>query len=189
MARRPKADWNKAAAAFSEALYDAGKQLKKQGETMLTRACENWLDKTDQEWPKDYGDQYHPWFTGTLHDSIATRVADNGRTVSVRYMKRAAIANTRASQAETGTRDYDKIVGYQFGRLFMGNYGRSVANRKGIVAQMTIGVPYAQYVDSKAVKGSHGNHEGYINELQVSFITDVEDEIVNVRDLIVKARV
>ena len=42
--------WNKFYSAFSEALLDCGEQFKKQGETMMTKAMEQWFVEYDEEW-------------------------------------------------------------------------------------------------------------------------------------------
>lgn len=185
MANLNSATWNKCYAAFSEALIDAGQQVTKQGATMLTRACEDWLDKTDKEWPRPHGDHDHPWLTGTLHDSIATRIADGKHTISARYMSASATGNQSATADETGTRDYGNIVGAQFGRLMMGRASR--VSQDALAAQMTIGVPYAQFVDSNKAEG-HGDHSGYINDLQVDFISSMEGAILPVRNFIFRPR-
>lgn len=187
--------WNKTAAALSMALSDAGKQLTKQGATILTRACENWLEQTDAEWPRPYGDHEHPWLTGNLHDSIGTRVAIGNHTVSQRFMKQAAEEATNASAEETGTRDYNHIIGAQFGRLFIGRMGR--VSQSAIVAQMGIGVPYAQYVDkggrvatdSDGNTQGHGDHGGYIGYLQSEFEDAINLELDKVRNFVIRPKV
>ena len=189
-------EWNKTYAAFSEALLDCGEQLTKQGETMMVRACEKWLKKVDSEWPTTVvrrgksqmgGDREHPWDTGTLHDSISCRISDNNRTIGIRYMTKRAESGAyqTATEDETGTRDYDHIVGTTFGRLMAGRASR--VNVPGTQGQMFIGVPYAQAVNET------WQHEGFINDLQVDFISTIEDEFgpkgnTFFRNLIVRPR-
>ena len=176
---RFSAKWNKFASAFSEALIDCGEQLTKQGETIMIRGCEEWLKKTNAEWPHSTsvvtrnlrtqnfgGDHDHPWYTGQLHDSVAVRVADGNRIIATRYMPASATSPQTATAEEAG-RDYDRIIGQQFGILMAGRASRVA--QKGTNAQMFIGVPYAQWVNEQP------RHEGFINELNVQFISFLED--------------
>lgn len=163
---RFSAKWNKFTSTFSEALIDCGEQLTKQGETVMIRGCEEWLKKTDDEWPTDWGDHDHPWYTGTLHDSLSVRVADGNRIIATRYMPAKATGPQTATAEEAG-RDYDRIIGQQFGILMAGRASRVA--QKGTNAQMFIGVPYAQWVNEQP------RHEGFINELNVQFISFLED--------------
>ena len=182
---RFSAKWNKFASAFSEALIDCGEQLTKQGETVMIRGCEEWLKKTDAEWPHSTtvtrigwgannvssrsfgGDHDHPWYTGQLHDSVAVRVADGNRIIATRYMPAKATGGPQTATAEEAGRDYDRIVGQQFGILMAGRASRVA--QKGTNAQMFIGAPYAQWVNEQP------RHEGFINELNVQFISFLED--------------
>lgn len=176
---RFSAKWNKFASASSEALIDCGEQLTKQGETIMIRGCEEWLKKTNAEWPHSTsvvtrnlrtqnfgGDHDHPWYTGQLHDSVAVRVADGNRIIATRYMPASATSPQTATAEEAG-RDYDRIIGQQFGILMAGRASRVA--QKGTNAQMFIGVPYAQWVNEQP------RHEGFINELNVQFISFLED--------------
>lgn len=176
---RFSAKWNKFTSAFSDALIDCGEQLTKQGETVMIRGCEEWLKKTNAEWPHSTsvvtrnlrtqnfgGDHDHPWYTGQLHDSVAVRVADGNRIIATRYMPASATSPQTATAEEAG-RDYDRIIGQQFGILMAGRASRVA--QKGTNAQMFIGVPYAQWVNEQP------RHEGFINELNVQFISFLED--------------
>lgn len=186
--------WNKFRSAFSDALIDCGQQLTKQGETIMVRGCEEWLKKTDNEWPKDNmqrykkrqfgGDHDHPWDTGTLHDSVFVRIADGNRIIATRFMPPSATGPQTATAAEAG-RDYSNIVGAQFGRAMAAGTNR--VRQHGTNAQMFIAVPYAQAVDNQ------WQHEGYINNLNVDFISYLEDLFVAkgnpyFKNLIVKPR-
>lgn len=198
---RFSAKWNKFTSAFSEALIDCGEQLTKQGESIMTRGCEEWLDKTDNEWPHGTtvtrigwgpnnvnkrsfgGDHDHPWYTGTLHDSVFVRVADGNRIIATRFMPSKATGPQSATAEEAG-RDYERIVGQQFGALMAGRASR--VKQTGTNAQMFIGVPYAEWVNEMP------SHEGFIRELNVQFISYLEDyfELNNgrFRKLIVRPR-
>lgn len=160
--------WNKFRTAFSVALLDAGKMVSRRGETELLQAADEWLEKTDSEWPKSEslafstgGDDMHPWYTGTLHDSISIRIAENMRTIGLRFMPRAAIANQTATAEDAG-RDYDNIRGYIEARLVAGRAGG--VRQQGLQSQLFIGAPYAQKVNEMP------EHSGFIENLQKDFV-------------------
>ena len=170
------AEWGNTYKGFSKALTEAGKILTKQGGTILTRACEDWLKEQDEQWPHSSvgtsyksgyhgGDHYHPWYTGNLHDSIATRVADNNRTISIRLMEPRAVVRQGAIAADVG-RDYDNIVGAAFGRMAAVRSGR--LNFPGVQAILVVGVPYAEKVDEM------DTHQGYIKEFERDFASTME---------------
>lgn len=202
MAKGFSANWNKFYSAFSEALLDCGHQFTKQGETMLLNECEAHLQRLNEAWLNDrayyrrsirnpfngkqvvsdlVGSNLHPWFTGTLHDSISASVAEGNRTIGVRYMPRAASGAQFATSAEAG-RDYSTIVGSSFGAL---TAGRATRVPEGAVsARLLIGVPYAQFVNEME------EHEGFINTLQSEFISDIRDVFAEqkIRNLIIRPK-
>lgn len=177
------AKWNKFTKAFSEALIDCGEQLTPLGEKIMIRGCEEWIAKTDSEWPhstsvtrigwgahnvktrKFGGDKMHPWYSGQLHDSISVRVADGNRVIATRYMPQKGVGYQTATAEEAG-RDYDKIVGRQFGVLMAGRASR--VKQSGTNAQMFIGVPYADKVNEMP------RHEGFADELYAQFVSYLE---------------
>lgn len=207
MATSYSAKWNKFYSAFSEALLDCGHQFTKQGETMLANAAEEHLKKLDDAWLADkhpmdrwvtdrrtgravYGDAIgshnHPWFSGTLHDSISVRIAEGGRTVAVRFMPSAAVDNQFADPEPPYNtwvpRYYPEIEGASFGRLMAGRASQIKPN--AISAQMFIGAPHAQHVNMLP------DHEGYIETMQAEFISDIEDVFAEqkIRNLIIRPR-
>lgn len=161
------ARWNKAYSGFSEALLDCGEQLTKQGEIIMTHQAEKFLTQLDENWPRPGGDHDHPWWTGTLHDSIAVRVADKSRTIALRFMEPDASRPQTATEEETGIRDYDKIVGTVYGRITAARGSR--VRQSGTVAQLFVGVPYAQRVNAD------WKHEGFLDEMNTQFISFMED--------------
>ena len=188
--------WNKCYSAFSEALLDCGEQFKKQGETMMTKALEQWFVEYDEEWrshlrahERTYregnhivfgefeGDQSFPWFSGTLHDSIAGRIADGRKTIAIRFMPSGP-----ASDNQFVGDQYPDINGVIFGRLMAGRATR--VPQTATVAQIFVGVPYAQKVDESP------KHKGYLNDMEVSFISAMEDVFAEprIRNLIIKPR-
>ncbi len=182
-----KASWGKTYRGFAQALAEAGKHLTKQGATILSDACESWLQDVDSQWPRGSrndivnlntgkvqrtygayasgyrgGDKYFPWYTGNLHDSLATVVTDGNRVVGIRQMQPGA---TVAQYDETN----GIIDGTEWGLL--------VANRAahvllgGVQAKLVIGVPYAQKVDEMP------EHAGYVHELEVDFASTMENAL------------
>lgn len=204
MAKTFSAKWNKFYSAFCEALLDCGEQLNKQGEGVMVKACETWMDKLHEDFmaaltpneryitaptgriihSKYEGDHNHPWFTGSLHDSISARVADGSRTIALRYMPRMSTDAQFAEASEAG-RDYPFINGQAFGRLMAGRASR--ISPTAVSAQLFIGVPYAQYVDSD------WRHSDFINEMNTQFISYMEEAFLpkgnaNFKNLIVRPR-
>lgn len=179
MARRVggfSAAWNKFRVAFSSDLLKAGQMVTKEAEMELLRTSDEWLEKTDSEWPKSSapyymgasGDAMHPWYTGTLHDSISIRVAEGMRTIGLRFMTRAAVGNQNATAIQAG-RDYEDIRGYVEGRLAAGRATR--VRQNALVAQMFIGAPYAQWLNTTG--GPHRDHQGFAFELMRDFQHDI----------------
>lgn len=175
-----RAAWGKTYRALSDALLDCGEQLTKQGETIMTRGCEKWLETTDAEWPGHTevtrigwgknnvkkrifgGNAEHPWFTGNLHDSVAVRIASRNRTVAIRYM--SDYASKSATRPQT----------YKGQEIYGSDWARVVAQRgqyvflPGTNAQMFIGVPYADTVNESS-------HPGFMEDLQNYFVSFLED--------------
>lgn len=183
------ADWKKFAASFSYALGDCGEQLTNWAKTiLLPDTCQKWIKKTDSEWPHSTlitkpgktrtvvqqsfgGDRDHPWYYGQLHDSIAVRVAESNRTVTVHYMPASATKPQHATVQDAGQR-YDHIVGAEFAV-------REVHNAqyyflRGIQMQLIVGVPYARKVDESP------RHYGYLMNLQADFFSYIEDALADV---------
>ena len=166
--------WNKFRIAFSSDLLKAGQKVTQEAEKELLDASQKWLDKTDEEWPRGYGfmgtggDDMHPWYTGTLHDSISIRIAEGMRTIGLRFMPRGATGPQTATAEQAG-RDYNNIVGYVQGRLVAGR--ATGVRQKALVAQMFIGAPYAQWLNTTG--GRHENHESFALYLMRDFQHDI----------------
>lgn len=171
MAVRPvngRASWGKTYKGFSQALSEAGRVFTEQGVRIFTKACEQWLIDNNAQWPRGEGggtfksgyhggNYYYPWYTGTLHDSIATVVSDRNRTLAIRYMQDMSRSHAQRNQTYKG----QEING----RL----WAEEVARRSqyvflpGIQMRLVIGVPYAEDVDRSPA------HAGFINEFQRDF--------------------
>ena len=167
--------WNKFRIAFNAELLQASQMVTKEAEKELLQVSEDWLKKTDAAWPKSStlvyntgGDDMHPWYTGTLHDSMSIRIAEGMRTIGMRFMERSAIANQEA-KAEQAGRDIDNIVGYVEARLVAGRAAGVRTN--ALSAQLFFGAPYAQWLN--VTGGPHGNHKGFAIEMEKDFLHDV----------------
>ena len=172
--------WGNTYKAFSKELLKAGEKITKQGETILTKACEDWLAEQNSNWPRHYtmqsgaqfgGDEYYPWYTGNLHDSVATRVSNNGRTISIRQMDPAAII---AQHDET----HDRIDGQVFGQMAAVRSARM--GLPGLLAQLFIGVPYAEKVNEM------DSHAGYVEVMQEDFVKYITGRLEFMRNLVIR---
>lgn len=168
MARSSVSAWKKAQHEFSEAIISCSEELTKTGRGVMRNACQSWLEKVDAEWPRGNGDYLHPWDTGALHDSIATRVSEDGHTIAISYMPSRSDEIQSATAMETGTRAYSRIVGSVFGAQMVRT--AEMLPLSGTVGQMFIGAPYAEFVDNMA------SHDGYIEELENDFIDYIQEQ-------------
>lgn len=177
-----RARWGKTYKGFSVALAEAGKKLTPQGATILTRACEDWLKEQDDAWPHSSvgtsyrsgykgGSEYYPWYTGNLHDSMATRVGIGSRTISIRQMEpKAAILQY--------DQRYGSIDGTEWG-LLAANRGSHVL-LPGLQAQLYIGVPYAETVNRTT------DHAGYVEEFERDFASTIESRLSEIKNLVIR---
>ena len=163
-----RANWRKASHQFAKAIINSKEELTKTGRGVMIRACQDWLNKKDSEWPRGSGDYYHPWYSGALHDSVVTRISENGHTIAIRYMPSLSNETQTATAKETGTRAYRRIIGAVAGLEIARQ--AEMAPLSGTVGQMFIGVPYAEFVDEKA------SHEGYIEELENDFVDYIQEQ-------------
>lgn len=113
------AQWKKFSRDMSAALSSGCEELTNFGKELMIESCDEWIKKTDSEWPHSTalangarfgGDAAHPWYSGQLHDSVAVRVADKNRTVAVRYMPMKAEYKQHATAADAGA-NYNSIIG------------------------------------------------------------------------------
>lgn len=166
------AEWGKASKAFSYALFDAGVHLTGWAKNWMSEASREALDDIDKSWDEQSqkkskngkimkfgGDRYHPWFTGTLHDSVASVVSDKNKTVSINYMPaRATSPQTYKGQMIIG-QDWAMREARKAQYVFL----------PGIQARLVVGVPYAEEVNERAA------HYDFIRELDAQFASSVED--------------
>lgn len=167
--------WSKFRVAFSANLLEVGQMVTKEAESRLLRVSEDWLQKTDADWPRSDtpylsggGDDMHPWFTGTLHDSIAIRIGEGMRTIGLRFMPMGATGTQSATAKEAG-RSYEDIRGYVEGRLAAGRASR--VRQNVLVGQLIFGAPYTQSVNTTG--GPHGDHKGFATYLAKDYLHDI----------------
>lgn len=162
--------WKKTYQGFSDALANAGEHLTRYATRWMEDAVEESLQKIDSEWSGHVegkngtsfgGDRFHPWYTGTLHDSVAGIVSAKNHVVAVRYMPERA----------DGPQEYlgYKIVGVDWARFGSDAISRSLRFASGIYATIVVGVPYADKVDESS------RHAGFIRELNNDFIGNIEE--------------
>ena len=180
-------DWGKTYKQFSYALLNAGKTLNGLAKSELGEVAFKYLRTMDSEWPHSSvitkpgksrlvvqqmfgGDKDHPWYTGQLHDSVAVRIADRNRTVSVHYMPSSATAPQYMSKKDG--EEHHNIIGLQ--------WAHEVAEGKmpyyflpGLQVQLVVAVPYAEKVNSA------GRHAGFMDYLSTELIYAVDMWIQN----------
>ena len=172
-------DWGKTSKAFSYALFAAGKHLTEIGKTDLTNVAREYLAELDAEWPRGSfkakgtvvtnlfgGDKDHPWYTGQLHDSIAIRVADGNKTVSISYMPPSADGGPQHMSAEDGAR-YDNIIGADW--AVRASRNAQYYFLPGVQVQFIVGVPYTDKVNES------GRHLGFFDSLSNELTSKVFD--------------
>ena len=175
-------DWGKTSKAFSYALLDAGKHFTEVGKQAFTGLAQEFISELDAEWPRSTslpngarfgGDREHPWYSGQLHDSVAVRVADKHRTVSVTYMPPAATKPQHATAADAG-QPYENIIGSEWAVRAANNASRySHFLQPGIQMQLVVGVPYTEKVDESS------RHEGFVSMLSEELINKVDEYMLS----------
>lgn len=172
-------DWGKTHKQFSYALLNAGKTLNRGAMIELGDVAKEFLHKLDAEWPhstklpngaKFGGDHTHPWYTGQMHDSVAVRISDRNRTVSVHYMSPSADGGPQHMSAADGEQ-HSHIIGSQWAHM--------VAESKmpyyflpGLQVQLVVAVPYAEKVNGT------GRHYGFFEDLTAELITAVDNWVM-----------
>lgn len=166
--------WGKASKGFAEALLDAGQTVTEYAVGKLTVGMTEFMKDTDWEWPRGAnngpyksgyrgGDADHPWYTGTLHDSIAASIIDGTRIRSVVYMTPGARedqTNRRTGETYNGV-----TLGEQAARRAAHTFGNSVGRLRVV---LTIGVPYADEVNRTDA------HYDFISPLEEDLVNDVK---------------
>lgn len=169
-------------------LLDAGKQLTEIGKRDFTYLAQEYLSEVDAKWPHSTtvtrikwgknnvqtarfgGDKEHPWYYGQLHDSVAVRIADKNRTVSVSYMPTRATAPQHTSKSD-GVGEYKNIIGAEWAQIAA--YNAQYYFLPGIQFQLIVGVPYAQKVNDS------GRHHGFADSLMDDLVYKIETYILS----------
>lgn len=192
-------EWGKTSKGFATYINLAGQTIGKAAVKRLADiATEDFLASEDWDWPrgerydtthlgrsvrgsKAYstgyrgGDEMHPWYSGNLHDSIAVGVIQGKRIMSARYMKPGA--------AQTQTYNDSVIDGVSEGIEALMRAAHTFSpgsSGNSLRVVMTIGVPYAEYVNSSPTIGWNDKpnpHIGYAEYLGHSLYVTVLPEI------------
>ena len=176
-----RVSWNKTYRGFSDVLFGAGAHLTNWAKEWMTDAVKESLREIDSEWPHTTtvtrigwgknnvqsrsfgGDAEHPWYSGTLHDSVVGFVSDRGRIVAIEQLPSTPAATT--DQTYKGM----TINGVEYGNRAARNAARAAHFIPGIYGTLVAGVPYADDVNESA------RHEGFLDNLQAYFASQVED--------------
>ena len=131
--------WRKASKSFQEALFEAGRQISPVAITALDIAAGEFIWDVGSS----AGDRGNvPYYTGNLLDSIGVRILEGNTIKSFRTIGGEGIRHATKPQHMNGIKD---IWGYL---EIMRRINRpSRRAEKSIVAQLMVGVPYAQEVD------------------------------------------
>lgn len=176
-------NWGKTYRSMSYHLLDAGKQLTEISKRDFTYLAQEYLSEVDARWPHSTvvtrpgksggvvqqafgGDATHPWYHGQLHDSVAVRIADKNRTVSVSYMPTRATTPQHTSKSD-GVGEYKNIIGAEWAQIAA--YNAQYYFLPGIQFQLIIGVPYAQKVNES------GRHHAFADRLMDDLVVKIED--------------
>lgn len=144
--------WKNARVQFQKELLSSGRGVNRFGQQVMINASNSFLDYVQMN------KELLPYYTGNLHDSIATVVSQSGRVLRASYMPQEAVKpqNAPGRKRIIGAQEAFKMVRKQ-------NYPRT-----GIVGALVVGVPYAEGANEKS------SHPGYVNWLQEAFSHDME---------------
>lgn len=133
------ADWKKASKAFQKALLGSAKEYNRVASELFTQSAEIFLKNTEaSRWTV-------PYYTGNLMDSIGVRILVGNRLVDYRTM-----VETTYVQHATKPQHMKGIYPIWGGVELMKRILRpSRRTSRGVVAQLMVGVPYAEEVDKK----------------------------------------
>ena len=178
MAKRDKRfyDWGKTYKACSMAILKSGQALNQIALTELQDVARQYLKNTDAKWPHSSfiskgtvvtnlfgGDEFHPWDTGQLHDSVAVRIMQGNRISSVHYMP---------PSPDTGkpqhTETIKNIVGVEWAHQIAEGAGPRYF-LPGVQAQLIVGVPYTEKVNES------GRHAGFVDSLADDLFSAVNE--------------
>lgn len=143
--------WTKASKQFQKELFSASDKVNRNAQQILVNATSSFLDYVQMN------KELLPYYTGNLHDSIATSVSASGRIIRANYMPREATK----PQTAPGRK---RIIGEQEAVRAIRRFR---PNRTGVYATLFVAVPYAEGANIKS------KHEGFYEWLQAEFESDM----------------
>lgn len=173
--------WGKANKGFAEALLDAGKTVTKKAAEFLGEGCLEFLKSLDWEWPRGKnngpyasgfrgGDTDHPWFTGTLHDSVAASIIDGTRILRLYQMEPGARENQK--NYRTGEIYIGTELGLQAAMRAAHTFGNGIG---GLRAVLTIGAPYTAKVNQS------DEHFDFISPMEQDLVAEVSSKLEDLK--------
>lgn len=163
------ADWRSASKSFQKALLSTAKEYNRVASQLIMAGAEIFLKNTEaSQWAV-------PYYTGNLMDSIGVRVLIGNRLVGYRTM-----VDTTYVQHAVKPQHMKGIYPIWGEVELMKRITRpSRRSSRGVVAQMMVGVPYAEEVDK--------THD-YFEPLSESFSYQMEKSIAVLNRLNVIAK-
>lgn len=130
--------WHKASKSFQSKLLAAAKDYDGEAARIFTAAAENFLNSVN-----DFDELLVPIYTGNLIDSIGVRILVGNRIVAYRTM-----VETTFNQHATKPQHMPGLYPIWGEQEIMERITRpSRRTNRGVVAQLMVGVPYAEEVD------------------------------------------
>lgn len=194
--------WGKSEKKFAEYIDLAGKNISKRSAEALADLGAEFMANEDWDWPRGArydtvyngrnvrasgpyasgyrgGDAMHPWYSGTLHDSISVGIFNGTRLFSARYMTPGASSD----QTYNGM----KIDGVMAGQNALRDYA-SRARGNSVKAVLIVGAPYAEELNTADMIGFSGKkvsntHQGYADYLENVFYGTLRPRIEKLRKL------
>lgn len=149
------ADWRKSSKSFQRELLSHAKDYNAAAAKVFTNASEDFLHRVNS-----YGDHVVPIYTGNLIDSIGVRILVGNRLSAFRTM-----VDTTYEQHAVKPQHMKGVYPIWGEVEIMKRIMRpSRRTGRGVVAQMMVGVPYADEVDK--------THD-YFDELRELFETEI----------------
>lgn len=177
--------FGKAEKGFATALLDAGQTTTKKGFELIDAAALEAIRSIDWEWPRGKdngsyasgylgGDAEHPWYSGTLHDSVAVGVAEGSVLRSMRFMTPGATFDQEYNGQKIDGAEYGVNALMDAVKFGSGARGGRVGS---LMAVLVVGVPYADYINESPLIGwqntTPNTHRGFIKELGEYFAGEV----------------
>lgn len=154
--------WVKARLDFEKEILSSAKGINNNAQRLLVNATSRFLDAV-QELSTKNGDNPNmgviPYYTGNLHDSIATSVSMSGRIIRANYMPKQA---TKAQSAPGRKKIWGALEAERAVRSY-------TPRRTGLAATLFVAVPYAEGANQQS------SHPHYFEWLQSAF----ENEMIS----------